>query len=215
MKIFPYRLCLITDPAYLPEDRFEETIRAVLEGGGDMIQYRNLSASLEQRLAEARTLRRLTQEKGAALIINTDLELARAVRADGVQLGKRSLSIPEARKQLGKYFFIGASVHTAGEIGEAQALGADFLLLSPLFPPGSKTGDREALGPGKFARLCASAVLPVFALGGITPENAPLALQSGAHGLAVVSGILGARSVSKAARKLRDSLDARKDSSAS
>ena len=209
MKIFPYRLCLITDPAYLPEERFEEKMLAALEGGVDMVQYRNLSASPEQRLAEARTLRRLTQGKGAALIINTDLEIARAVRADGVQLGKRSLSIPEARKQLGKYFFIGASVHTAGEIGEAQSLGADFLLLSPLFPPGSKTGEREALGPGKFARLCESAALPVFALGGITPENAPLALKSGAHGLAVVSGILGARSISGAARRMRDLLDSR------
>lgn len=205
---FPYRLCLITDPAYLPEGSFEEKISEALSGGVDMVQYRNITGSREEKMAQARILRRITWQWGAALIINKEMDIAEAVQADGVQLGKGSLSVSEARPRSGKGFLIGASAHNAGEIEEAESAGADFLILSPLFAPGSKKETNlPSLGPVKFSALCRAANSPVFALGGITPENAAMALRCGAHGLASISGILGAPCVSEAAGRMKNMLD--------
>lgn len=200
---FPYRHCLITDPAYLPEDEFEEKILEALDGGVDMVQYRNHSGAKEIRLRQAKILRRITRERSAALIINGDVELAVTVQADGVQLGKRSASLLEAKRLTGKKLLIGASVHNTSEIRKAETSGVDFLLLSPLFSPGSKTTNSPILGSEKFAVLCQATPLPVFALGGITPVNARTAIQCGAHGLAVVSGILAASSIREAAKRMR------------
>ncbi len=195
---FPYRLCLITDPVYLPEDRFEEKIEEALLGGVDMVQYRNSQEGKKERWRQARILRRLTLAHGAGLIINGDLELAVEVQADGIQLGKSSMPVLEARRSLGKDRWIGASVHSVREIQEAESSGADFLLLSPLFQPGSKKGV-DGMGPQKFAKLCQNTSLPVLALGGITPENGQIAMGCGAYGLATISGILAAPFIQKAA----------------
>jgi len=196
-------LCLITDPAYLPEDSFEEKIIEALEGGVDMVQYRHKTASAELALHQAKILRRITGEHHCALLINGNLALAKAVHAEGVQLGRDAPSIMEAKRFLGRESLIGASVHNAEEARQAERSGADFLLLSPLFPPGSKASS-PALLPDRFARLCRSLSLPVFALGGIIPENAAIAIQCGAHGLASISGILDASSIRQAAKKMRE-----------
>ncbi|MBI5187097.1 MAG: thiamine phosphate synthase [Nitrospinae bacterium] len=200
----PYRLCLITDPAYLPEGSFEEKMSEALSGGVDMVQYRNITGTREEKMAQARILRRITGQWGAALIINKEMDIAEAVQADGVQLGKGSLSVSEVRSRLGKDFLIGASVHNAGEIEEAESAGADFLILSPLFAPGSKETNLPSLGPVKFSALCRAAKSPIFALGGITPENAAIAFECGAHGLASISGILGAPCVYEAAGRMKN-----------
>ncbi len=203
MSNFPYRLCLITDPVYLPKDLFEGKIVEALEGGVDMVQYRDYFGSNDLRLNQAQLLRRLTRDYGTVLIVNGDVELALEVEADGVQLGKRSISPLEVRRLIGKDRLIGASVHNASEIKKAETSGADFLLLSPLFFPGSKTTNSPILGVEKFTDLCKTTSLPVFALGGITPENASAAVRCGAYGLAAISGILAAPSIRKVVEKMR------------
>ncbi|AIQ46282.1 hypothetical protein R70723_10620 [Paenibacillus sp. FSL R7-0273] len=125
------------------------------------------------------------------LIINDRLDVAMAVGAAGVQLAWHSLPAAPARLAAGATLRLGSSVHSVQEIRDAGCQGADYCLFGHVYPSTSKPGLRER-GLAQLKEAVLAAGVPVIALGGITPDNAPEVLQAGAAGIAVMSGICGA-----------------------
>ena len=193
---------LIADRTHLGGDQLEPAVRAALDGGVRLVQYRDKSDDAERRLAEARTLAALCHDHGALLLVNDDPHLARDAGADGVHLGRDDLGVAEARAVLGEGAIIGVSCYNEIERAfAAERAGADYVAFGSFHPSPSKPDAvRAPLALLKRAR--ARIHLPIVVIGGITPANAgPLAL-AGADAAAVVSGVLDADDITAAARRL-------------
>lgn len=176
-----------------------QAVAEAVQAGARLVQLREKQRSDRDYLALARDIRAITTASGARLLINSRVQVAAEVDADGVHL-PRGVSINDARRALGPRALIGVSAHCAEELLRAEAEGADFVTLSPVFPTASKPWAIDVLGLDRFASLAATTILPVFALGGVQRENARDFLEAGAYGIAVVSSIMSAPDVGEATR---------------
>lgn len=159
------------------------------------------------RLSRLQALRALTWEAGAALFVKERADLALAVGADGLHLGERSVPSRDARR-----FGLPLS-RACHDLAGLVAAGSDLALLSPVAAPTSKPLVGEALGVEGFARIVAGSprpATPVYALGGVTPALARPLREAGAHGLAVLGGVFGARDPGAAAAALIDAWDGKR-----
>lgn len=177
---------------------------AAFAGGARLLQYRNKSAGAALRLEQARALAPLCRRHGAPLIINDHLALALEVGAEGLHLGAEDGSVGEARARLGPGRLLGVSCYRSIDTAlEAARLGADYVAFGGFHPspvkPGAAVGGRtplSLLGEAK-GRLA----VPVVAIGGITPENAPALVAAGADSVAVITALFAAPDVTAAARR--------------
>lgn len=148
------------------------------------------------RLARLRRFRTLCDTHGAALVVAGRADLALAAHADGVQLPERGLS-PEAVAALvtragpARPLAIGRSCHDQAGLLAAEAQGADWAFLSPIFAPHSKPAASPPLGLDGFAATIAGLALPVAALGGVLPAHVAPLLAAGACGVATIGALLG------------------------
>lgn len=181
--------------------RLTTQVRAALAGGARVVQYRNKIADAATRLAQAQSLAAACREHDAVFIVNDDVALALAVNADGVHLGREDGSIAGARAKLGKDRFLGASCYRALENAErALAEGADHVAFGSFFQSTVKpSAVRSPLSMLTEAKRRFS--VPVVAIGGITPGNAPQLIAAGADALAVITALFGQADVTAAARQ--------------
>jgi thiamine-phosphate pyrophosphorylase len=198
-----FPLYLITNRQGLAAERtLIDAVAAALEGGVRAVQLREKDLDDAALYPLARDLRALTREYGARLLINDRIDLALAVEADGVHLGTRSLPTAEARRLLGPVPLIGVSTHHPEEIAEAASQGADFVTFGPVYFTPSKAPYGEPVGLEALRSACSVSPLPVFALGGIQPHRISEVLDSGAHGIALISAILSRPDPARAAREI-------------
>jgi thiamine-phosphate pyrophosphorylase len=188
-------------PDGIDSDDLSAAVEAALAGGVRFIQYRNKTATPAQRLRHAHALRQLCAAR-AALIINDDVELAVAVRADGVHLGRDDAMVAEARARMGSLAIIGASCYDSLQRAEAAvAAGADYIAFGSFFASSVKP-DAVRAAPALIAQAKARWSLPVVAIGGITADNAAPLLAAGADAIAVVTALFGVADITAAARRL-------------
>ena len=194
-------LYAITDPLLIPDDRLMAAVEQAILGGARLIQYRDKSHDAARRLAQAGALNELCQRHAVPLIINDDVELADQVGAAGVHVGKDDPAFAIARACLGKNALIGVSCYDRLDLAlEAARSGADYVAFGAFFPsPTKPTEIRASVALLRKARAALS--VPIVAIGGITPDNAPLLLDVGADALAVVSGVFGQPDIQAAARR--------------
>ncbi len=166
-----------------------------------MVQVREKSLGRKSFIAEARTLRELCHVRSVPLIVNDDIDVARAANADGVHLGQSDASVDEAREKLGVDAIIGLSIETLAQAHAAVALEVDYLAVSPVFATPTKTDIAEPLGLAGLRAIRAITDKPLVAIGGINLANARGVLQAGADGLAIVSAIMAAPDPCHAARR--------------
>lgn len=194
-------LYAITDPLLIPDDRLTIMVEQAILGGARMIQYRDKSHDTARRLAQATVLDELCQRHAVPLIINDDVELAAQIGAAGVHVGKDDPSFATARARLGGNAIIGVSCYDRLDLAlEAARAGADYVAFGAFFPsPTKPTEIRASIALLRNARAALN--LSIVAIGGITPDNAPLLLDAGADALAVVSGVFGQPDIQAAARR--------------
>ena len=194
-------LYAITDALLIPDDRLTEAVEQAILGGARLIQYRDKSHDDARRLTQARALNELCQYHAVPLIINDDVELAAQVGAAGVHVGKDDSAFAIARARLGGNALIGVSCYDRLDLAlEAVRAGADYVAFGAFFPsPTKPTEIRASVALLRKAR--ATLNVPIVAIGGITPDNAPLLLDVGADALAVVSGVFGQPDIQAAARR--------------
>lgn len=170
-----------------------DVVRAALQGGVGAIQLREKDLADDALYDLAVSLRSLTREFGAHLLINRRIDICRAVGADGVQLGIEGISVNEARRELGPQLLVGYSAHSVADACSAETAGADFVTFSPVFHTPSKAAYGEPVGLDRLREACATLAIPVFALGGIKEKNIADVMAAGARGIALISAIIAAR----------------------
>lgn len=182
-------LHLITDDRVvdLPDflARAETALRA---GGGDVgLHLRAHGHAGGPIHRTARRLRAVCDRHGASLWVNDRVDVALAVRVDGVQVGRRGLPLRDVRALVGTSARIGFSAHSADEAQAALSEGADAVILGPVYATASHPGGAPC-GLDVLAEAAGVSV-PVVAIGGITPGRLREVRARGAAGLAVLGGV--------------------------
>lgn len=198
MNSFP-PLYLIADRATCGDRPLLDVLARALDAGVRMVQLREKALDRDALEALAEQVLSLVARYDAMLLINTAVDIAVKIGAQGVHLPGDAL--PQVvRGRVEPSFLIGYSTHTYAELDCAG--GADFVTYSPIFTPGSKPGyDGVEAGLEGLANAVAHSHLPVYALGGITPKRAAKCRATRCAGVAVMSGILAARDPAKAVCK--------------
>ncbi len=199
MKLPLHKLHAITDERIARRADFE-TIASRLDTGAQ----ERLTFHARGRALSGLELFELARRLGetcprARVFVNDRLDIALAVRAQGVQLRTDSLAPSDARR-LNPHWWIGVSVHDLDHAAAAQAAGADYLLVGPVFPTATHP-EREPLGVAALAEIVKLGV-PVVAIGGVTPERIPELRAAGAHGVAAIRALWDAADPADAARRM-------------
>jgi len=173
-----------------PSDTLLQDVESAFKGGVDVFQYRDKHSPPEVRNRQAYELKALCEQYGVVFIINDDIELALAVDADGVHLGRDDGDFRHARSRLGDKI-IGVSCYNQIDLAlEAQQAGVDYVAFGRFFPSRTKPGAVQAgIDLLEQSQRCLS--LPVVAIGGICIENAPQVIDAGANAIAVIDGLFG------------------------
>jgi len=179
-------------PEQSDDRRLLADIEAALSGGCRWLQYRDKTSCSERHHARAVAIAARCREHGAGLIINDDIQLALAVNAAGVHLGRDDSDIAAARAVLGNRRLIGASCYDDfARAQAAEAAGANYVAFGAVFA--SETKPEAVRAPLElFARARAKLALPLCAIGGITLANAPEVIAAGADLLAVITDLFSA-----------------------
>jgi thiamine-phosphate diphosphorylase len=207
-----WRLYVITDERLGRGRSHLQIVEAALAGGADVVQLRDKEASGGRLYRAALELRKITREAKVPFIVNDRLDVALAVDADGVHVGRQDLPASVARRLLGPGRILGVSAETVEEALRAEEAGADYLGVGPVFEArGTKADAGEPLGLALIAQIRLRCRLPIVAIGGIHAENARKVREAGADAVAVISAVVGAEDIAQAARGLKDRLCAAED----
>jgi thiamine-phosphate pyrophosphorylase len=199
-----WRLYVITDERLGRGRSHLQIAEAAIQGGADVVQLRDKTASSRRLYDIAVQFRRLTREAEVSFVVNDRLDVALAADADGVHIGREDLPASVVRRILGPGKILGVSAETVEEAVTAEKDGADYLGVGPVFEArGSKADAGEPLGLDLIARIRRDCRLPIVAIGGINAENARLVRDAGADAAAVISAVASAEDVAQAARRLK------------
>ncbi|WP_065339730.1 Nudix family hydrolase [Azoarcus olearius] len=178
----------ITQAAERGVARQLDELEQALGAGLRLVQVREAALPRRQQIEFAQEVVRRVAAAGGIVVINGDLDLARAVGAPGVHLPSAALLDCTVRPA---FEWVGASCHSEEELLAAAALGLDYAVLGPVRPTASHPG-QAALGWARFGELAGTLPFPVFALGGLGWGDMDCARDHGAHGVAAIRGAWGA-----------------------
>ncbi|GAA0530307.1 thiamine phosphate synthase [Chitinophaga japonensis] len=169
-------------------------IQAACEAGCKWIQLRIKDAAPEDVLTTARTARQLCDQYGATLIINDYPQIAKAVNAQGVHVGKNDMTVAAAREITGADFIVGGTANTLDDILQHVKDGASYVGLGPYRFTTTKQKLSPVLGLEGIARIMQALEaqqvrIPIVAIGGILPEDVAALRAAGVHGVAVSGAI--------------------------
>jgi len=176
-------------------------VRRALAGGAHIVQYRSKSTNAALRREQGAALLVLCRNTGVPLIVNDDLDLALAIGADGLHLGREDISIAAARAQLGKGRLLGVSCYDRLELAlAAREAGADYVAFGSAFPSATKPGATRA--PLSLYREAKRRLdVPIVAIGGVTTENAHTLVEEGVDAIAVISALFDAPDIERRAHE--------------
>ncbi|HKP96129.1 MAG TPA: thiamine phosphate synthase [Fibrobacteria bacterium] len=167
-----------------------DVVKAALEGGVRLVQYRDKDLPDAGFEREARAALELCRRHGALLLINDRVETAKAVGADGVHLGQEDMDPEEARRILGPEAVIGLSTHNREEVLAAERLPVDYINIGPMFPTATKDHSRYgALGADRVLELSRLSRHPFTTMGGIKKSHLRDLFSRGVNTIAMVTEI--------------------------
>lgn len=197
-----FNLYLVTDRHQTAGRDLLWVLEQALAGGVKAIQLREKDLNGRDLFWLADKCRKLCEQYRAALMINDRIDVALAVDAAGVQLGKLSLPIPTARQLLGAEKLIGASTHSLEEARAAEEGGADFIVFGPVYFTPSKARYGAPQGLITLKEIVEKTSLPVYAIGGIKVACISEAKHTGIRGVALISAVMSARNPKTATEEL-------------
>ena len=197
-----FDLYLVTDRKQTQGRDLLWVLEQALEGGVKSIQLREKDLSGKDLFDLAAKTRELCRRYDALLFINDRVDVALAVDADGVQLGKASIPIEHVRQLLGPLKIIGASTHSLLESQEAEQSGADFILFGSVYFTPSKASYGAPQGLEALKKIVEKISLPVYAIGGINSSNIGNTRGTGIRGVALISAIVSAENPKAATQEI-------------
>ena len=199
-QLIDFTLYLITDTKlFAAYPLLFSAVEGALRAGVRAVQLREKELPVRELLKMAYNMRELTRKYGARLFINDRVDIALCAEADGVHLGQSGIPVSAVRNMVKEEFIIGASTHSMEEATTAEREGADFITFGPLFETPSKRAYGAPLGVEALREVRERVSIPLFGIGGIKHGNVREVLQSGAFGVALISGILGEADIKSAA----------------
>jgi thiamine-phosphate pyrophosphorylase len=199
-----WNLYIITDQHLSRGRSHLEIAREALEGGADVIQLRDKSASGYELYRTGQELKALINSSQASYIVNDRIDIAMATGADGVHVGQKDLPAVVARRLISPGKILGVSASSLEEALRARDDGADYLGVGPVFEArGTKSDSGEPHGLSLVSRIRENCDLPIVAIGGINETNLSEVIRAGADAAAVISAVVSSENITKTVAKLR------------
>ena len=198
-----YSLYLVTDRGLARGRSNLEIVTAAVDGGVTIVQLREKDCPTLEFIEQARSFKAYLKARNVPLIINDRVDIAQAVKADGVHLGQTDMPLEAAKRILGAEMIIGISAESIEDALAAEKGGADYLGVSPIYATPTKTDTAPALGLRGLRDIRKAVKLPLVGIGGLNKDNAADVIRNGADGVAVVSAIVAADDPEAAARELK------------
>lgn len=204
--MIPFSLYLISDRTQCGSRSLIDTLVQACQAGVRGVQLREKDLTPVELLRLARDVRASLAPFHPALLINDRADIARAAEASGVHLPESGLPPDAARQCLRPGALVGVSTHSLDSARRAQERGADFITFGPIFFTPSKAPYGPPLGLDALEQVVRAVWLPVYAIGGITPERARSCLNTGARGVAVISAVLAAPDIPSAVAAFKEAM---------
>ena len=195
------RLVAITDDAEDRRGTLVDRVAAAVRGGATSVQVR-LKTAPPREVVEI--TRAIIARTSVPVIVNDRADIALAAGAAGVHVGEADLPVAAIRRFAPANFIIGASVGSDAEL--ANARGADYVGIGPVFGSDSKSDAGNAIGVDGFRRLAGMVKVPAVAVGGITADRALQITVHGAAGVAVINSIFRVDDPERATREIADAI---------
>lgn len=209
MRLVLPKLYVILDAALIPSDELELALK-LADAGVRLLQYRNKAATSRRVFETSKRLAAHLGPRGVSFIVNDRPDIAVMAGATGVHVGQDDLDVEAARRVVGDDKWIGLSTHNIEQFRRAVTTSADYVAVGPVFQTSTKANPDPTIGVEAIRQVRALTDKPIVAIGGITLENAPQVIQSGADSVAVISDILRAADPVDRARRYLSALDAAK-----
>jgi thiamine-phosphate pyrophosphorylase len=181
-------------------------IERLAAGGASLIQLRAKRSSPREFYQAAVDAMSVAGRLGVQIIVNDRVDIAIAVKADGVHLGQDDLPPDRARQLLGASRIIGLSSHSLEQALAADAAPVDYVAIGPIFQTSTKDNPDAVLGLAAVGEIRRSISKPLVAIGGITLETAHAVIEAGADSVAVIADLLSARDIAERTRAFIDAL---------
>ncbi len=189
MRKFDTTLYFITDSTGLEEAEFLRRVDEALKGGATLLQLREKDKTTREYMSLAEKVHDIARKYDVPLIIDDRVDVALAVKSEGVHLGQSDMPVNIAREILGEKFIIGATTKTVPQALEAYEQGADYLGVGAIYPTTTKV--KTVLTPVEtLDAICKSVPIPVNAIGGLNETNTHVLEGVGIAGFCVVSAIM-------------------------
>lgn len=189
-----------------PVMTLEEQVEISIKAGITMLQLREKDIKDDEFLKEAISIKKICNQYKIPLIINDNIEVAKAISADGVHLGQADLKKSEKWKDIKDELIIGISASNVNEAKIAEENGADYLGVGDIFGTLTKDNARH-ISVDTLKDICNSVSIPVIAIGGVDSNNIKELTYSNISGVAVISAIFSEEDINYATKNLRRRLD--------
>ena len=188
----------------------ELTLNACI-AGIDWVQLRVKNRSYNEWLDIANKTEMICRKYHAKLIVNDNVVIAKAVKADGVHLGKTDMSPREARQELGSNAIIGGTANSFEDIKQLNDEGVDYIGLGPFRFTYTKENLSPVLGIDGYKKIIEQCkkngiTVPIIAIGGIKIEDIKPLAETGIYGIAVASAISSAPNMFEAAKRFKNKI---------
>jgi thiamine-phosphate pyrophosphorylase len=168
-----------------------EQVQSLIAGGATFIQLRDKLAAPREFYHQAADALSIARDHGVRLIVNDRVDIALALRADGVHLGQTDMPAYTARDLLGQTAIIGISTHNLAQARLATHLPVDYIAFGPIFGTATKANPDPTVGLSSLNEVRSIiSSLPLVAIGGIDFANARETLEAGADAVAIISALV-------------------------
>lgn len=204
-KLFTDLYC-ITAEEYSAGRNNIEVVKAMINAGVKIIQYREKDKKPGQKYDECMKIRRMTKEEGVTFIVNDNVDIALMVGADGVHIGQDDLPIEKVRDLVGDDMIIGLSTHSSEQAQDAIKRGADYIGVGPIFKTFTKKDVCDPVGLEYLEYAAKNVEIPFVAIGGIKEHNMHEVVSRGAKCIAMVTEIVGAENIGQKIAGIRKAM---------
>ncbi len=192
LEKFKSSLYIILDPHFIGQRNLVDTCYEIIQGGADIIQHRDKTASDEKFFRNTQLIYDITKDNNIPLIVNDRIDIALEVGTEGIHLGALDFPLTRAREVCGEEKIIGFSVHNMDEFNRSRE--ADYLGIGSIFPSKTKT-NVNVCGLEFLKKIRNKTDKPLIGIGGINDQNFIEVINNGADGIALISSIFSSNNV--------------------
>jgi thiamine-phosphate pyrophosphorylase len=197
-----FRFIVISDRKLAGEKRLIGIVEKCCISGIRSIMLREKDLAPDNLLKLAVRIRSITKRFSSKLIVNDRLDIAMLIKADAIHIPSNGSELKYFKK-IDPGLITGKSVHSLKDAVRAELEGYDYLLFGPVFRTPAKIKYGKPQGLINLRKVCSAVKIPIFAVGGITPERSKKCIDAGAHGVAVIGAIMKSKNVRKTAEEFK------------